>query len=129
MPELDDVNTIPLDEMVQRIHATPTKAVIVITGGGLEALPMLTAQGGASNTLISAIVPYDPDETVALIGGKPDKIVSEEVARSLAMVAYRRARARIPDRPVVGVAMTNILQRVPDFRMDVSSTALRNTGS
>jgi len=102
--------------LVQAIHARPIKAALILTGGGAGVLPTLLACGGGSATLISAEIPYAVEETVALLGGTPDKLVSAPTARSLAMLAFQRALKRCPDGAVVGVGATSVLQRVPDER-------------
>ena len=105
------------EELVPLIHATPTKAVLYITGGGTEVLPMLLKRGGGSATILSARIPYANSETVELLGGTPDKFVSEETTRKLAMAAYQKALAlRTGDEPVVGVACSSSLQKTPEER-------------
>src|ERR1039458_1109157 len=80
-----------VNQLVDLIHTNLTRAVIVTTGGGAQIFPMLCERGGASNTLLSGMIPYKEEETRALIGGKPDKLVSEETARMLAMAAFQKA--------------------------------------
>ena len=104
-------------EIVSKIHETPTKAVILVTGGGLGIFPELTQRGGGSATLLSGFIPYDPEETYELIGGKPDKLVSEETTRVMAMAAFQRAlKLSKGQYPVAGVASSSVLQRVPTER-------------
>jgi len=103
--------------LVQAINGTPTKAVIITTGGGTEIFPVLMKRGGGSATVISGIIPYGMEETIDLMGRKPDRFVSEETARALAMAAYQRAlQRRTACEPVIGVATTAVLQRTPDER-------------
>lgn len=103
--------------LVDRIHKTPTKAVIFATGGGLGVFEELTHRGGGSATLLSGLIPYDQQETVDLLGGTPKKFVSEETTRQMAVVAYQRAvRLSKGEYPVIGVALNTVLQRVPDER-------------
>jgi hypothetical protein len=108
--------TNPIHALVQAIHATPTKVVVITTGGGTAILPTLLERGGGSATLIGGIVPYDPEETISILGGKPDKVVSEPVGRSLAMAAYQRAKNR-SNGPVAGIGSTSICQRTPEERL------------
>lgn len=103
--------------LVDRIHKTPTKAVIFATGGGLGVFQELTHRGGGSATLLSGLIPYDQQETAELLGGTPKKFVSEETTRQMAVVAYQRAvRLSKSEYPVIGVALNTVLQRVPDER-------------
>ena len=78
-------------EIVLKIHETPHKAVLAITGGGAEAIGELLKYGGGSNTLLEAIVPYDQKAFNDFVKGKPDKYCSPGAARDLAMAAYHRA--------------------------------------
>lgn len=105
-------------ELVDLIHDTPTKAVVITTGGGADIFGMLLRRGGGSATLLSGMIPYDPADTCKLLGYVPEKLVSEETARALAMSAYQSAlRLRSEDTPVIGVATTSVLQRIPDERL------------
>jgi len=90
--------------------------VVITTGGGTDIFPMLLRRGGGSATLLSGLVPYGVEDTCELLGGRPDKVVSREVARGLAMVAWQKARRRCPDGPVLGLAATSVLQKVPSER-------------
>lgn len=106
-----------VEQIVPLIHATPTKAVLYITGGGTEVLPMLLERGGGSATLLSARVPYANAETAELLGGEPEKYVSEATTRQLAMAAFQKALAlRTGDEPVIGVACSSSLQKTPEER-------------
>ena len=78
-------------EIVLKIHETPHKAVLAITGGGAEAIGEVLKYGGGSNTLLEAIVPYDQKAFNDFVKGKPDKYCSPGAARDLAMAAYHRA--------------------------------------
>jgi hypothetical protein len=105
------------EELVPLIHETATKAVLIITGGGTEVLPMLLKRGGGSATLLSALVPYEQAETAQLLGGTPEKFVSEETTRKMAMAAYQKALAlSTGNAPVIGVACSSALQKTPEER-------------
>ena len=111
------MTTMTPEELVPLIHKTSTKVVLIITGGGTEVLPMLLKLGGGSATLLSARVPYANAETTELLGGTPDKLVSEQTTRQLAMAAYQRAVALSTDNtPVIGVACSSALQKTPNER-------------
>jgi hypothetical protein len=109
-----------LEQLVPLIHATPNKGVVIPTGGGTRVFPMLLELGGGSNTLLHGEIPYKEFMTDAILGGKPDKYVSEQTARQLAMAAYQKAlEIRTKDDvnyPVFGVACTVSLQKTPEER-------------
>lgn len=100
--------------LVDRIHKTPTKAVVIATGGGSGIFQTLTHRGGGSATLISGRIPYDEQETSEILGGIPEKTVSAVTARKLAMAAYEMAlKRRTGSEPVIGLACTAALQKTP----------------
>jgi nicotinic acid mononucleotide adenylyltransferase/nicotinamide mononucleotide (NMN) deamidase PncC len=104
-------------KLVDLIHKTRTRCIVITTGGGTEIFPMLLKRGGGSATLISGMIPYEPEESIALMGGNPEKLASEESCRVLAMVAFQRAlKLRKNGEPVIGVATSSILQRTPEER-------------
>ena len=128
--------------LVDRLHKLSTRAVLFVTGGGLEIFKMLTHRGGGSATLLSGMIPYTQEETYDLLGFKPTKLVSEQTTRQMAMAAYRRAdklaakrepivlpdcypasvRQRsiwVSDKqyPTVGIAANMVLQKTPDERI------------
>ncbi|MGB0389872.1 MAG: hypothetical protein ACPGWR_34045, partial [Ardenticatenaceae bacterium] len=45
-------------QFIQSIHDCPTRVVLVVTGAGSKALSELLGVGGASRTLLEALVPY-----------------------------------------------------------------------
>lgn len=103
--------------LVEEIHKTPTKAVIIAAGGGSEVFPTLLRKGGGSRTLIAGYTPYSANSTIELLGAKPDQFCSEQTARALAMAAYQKAlKLKDADCPVIGVAVTCSLQGVPTER-------------
>jgi hypothetical protein len=106
------------EEVVDTLNGLAThKAVIITTGGGSGVFQALLNRGNGSNTLLAGYVPYSTKETSTLLGKVPEKMVSGEVARSLAMVAYQKAlQLRDGDYEVIGVACTASLQRVPSER-------------
>lgn len=100
--------------VVREVNSTPTKAVIIATGGGTGIFPLLLERGGGSSTLLSGMIPYVQEETIGILKGKPDKFVSEQTARSLAMAAYQKAVTLCKDgSPVIGLACTASLQTIP----------------
>lgn len=92
--------------LIAKINATLTKAVIAITGGGVGSIHYLLRNGGGSQTLLEAHVPYDTKALELYIRGKPDKFCSPETARDMAMVSYLRARELTGQQDVIGVGVT-----------------------
>lgn len=108
------------DDLARRINAADSPvAVLYVAGGGTEVFPMLLAKGGGSATLLSARIPYDPADFLALLGGNPGRLVSPRAARGLAMAAYRHGLSIRGDRPasaVFGLGATSKLSRGPGER-------------
>jgi len=78
---------------VTDIHQSPQQFVLAITGGGSAAISDLLSEPGASATVLEAIVPYHSGALSRFLGRQPDSAVSSETARSLAMVAWLRAKS------------------------------------
>lgn len=101
---MDDAVT----KAVQRIHDSPIKAVVYVTGGAATSLSWLLTQPGASNTVLEAVVPYSRASFQQLItrtGGSIGSHASPEAARALAQSAYQRAVRLAPaGTRVVGVS-------------------------
>ncbi|WP_440948522.1 hypothetical protein ACSAZL_09990 [Methanosarcina sp. T3] len=104
-----DRNNVPV-ELIFRIHESPCKAVLVITGGGAEIIGELLRHGSGSATVLEAVVPYGTDAMDRFLGRKTEKYCSEKTARLMAMVAYQRAldlsKDRAADREVIGIGAT-----------------------
>jgi nicotinamide mononucleotide (NMN) deamidase PncC len=97
--------------LIAKIHDTPVMAVIVVTGGGAQAIADLLAVPGASRTLLEALVPYHEKSLIEFLGSPPGQAVSVDTAAALARAAYRRATAlRGNDAvPVIGLSCTAAL--------------------
>jgi nicotinamide mononucleotide (NMN) deamidase PncC len=97
--------------LIAHIHDTPVMTVIVVTGGGAQAVADLLAVPGASRTLLEALVPYGDKSLAEFLGSTPAQAVSMETAAALAQAAYRRATTlREHDAvPVIGLACTATL--------------------
>ncbi|KAL0446844.1 UNVERIFIED_CONTAM: hypothetical protein Slati_1812300 [Sesamum latifolium] len=54
--------------MVEAIHASPTQAVLYLSGGASQALGWLMSVPGASNTVLEAVVPYSRMSMIQLLG-------------------------------------------------------------
>ena len=105
---MSDANDL-IPDLVKEIHARPEKAVIVVTGAGVTTLGWLFAQGGASRTVLEALVPYSINSLNEFVGVAPDKHVSRDEAVQMAERAYERAlqlRGEDDDSAVIGVSCT-----------------------
>jgi len=105
-------------KLVREIHSRTGKFVVAITGGGVSALSELLKVPGASNTLLSAFIPYHAEELSHFIGSHPDQSCSSQTARSLAMAAYQRAIKIEGDEPVFGLGCTAALATNRERRGD-----------
>jgi nicotinamide mononucleotide (NMN) deamidase PncC len=97
-------------DVVRAIHATETRAVLAVTGGGIVLLSDLLSVPGASRTVLEAVVPYSDRALAAWIGRPADRACTAEVA--LAMAEASRARAAVlaaGSSPVVGLGLTAAL--------------------
>ena len=74
-----------------RIHASAHRTVLVVTGGGTQAIADLLAVPGASRTVLEAVVPYSEAALTEFLGASPRQAVSVETAAALARAAYKRA--------------------------------------
>jgi nicotinamide mononucleotide (NMN) deamidase PncC len=96
-----------VQQLVQRIHAAPTRVVMAMAGTGSQALAWLLSVPGASRTLLEAVVPYERQSMIDLLGHEPPEFVSPENAAAMARAAYLRAlRLRRYPQPVAGVSCT-----------------------
>lgn len=96
-------------DLIERLHATPWRGVLAITGGGSGAIPKLLAVPGASATILEAVVPYSETSLADWLGATPACACDEATSRQLAMRAFERARALAPNdnpRELFGVGCT-----------------------
>ena len=81
--------------------------MLVTAGAGTKALSDLLGIGGASRTLLEALVPYSQASFDDFLGQTPNQYVDGETARLLAGRAYTRARWLLrTGEPLVGLACT-----------------------
>jgi hypothetical protein len=78
-------------EIVRRLHAEALPFVVVTSGGGASALGDLTAQAGASRSLLAGHVPYAGVAMDAFLKTTPEQYCSEPTARMLACKAWQEA--------------------------------------
>ena len=97
--------------LITHIHASSTMAVLVVTGGGSQALADLLAVPGASRTMLEVLVPYSDTSMREFLGATPMQAVSIETAMALAQKAYQRACSlrEAEGIPVVGLSCTATL--------------------
>ena len=97
-------------QLVQAIHDSPTRSVVVTAGAGAQALSNLLGVAGATRTLLEALVPYSQASFDEFLGQTPDKYVTGKTARLLAGRALTRAHwleaVEADEMPVVGLACT-----------------------
>jgi len=97
--------------LITHIHASATMAVLVVTGGGSQAIADLLAVPGASRTVLEALVPYSDKSMTEFLGASSTQAVSPETAAALAQRAYQRACSLRSSHeiPVVGLSCTATL--------------------
>ncbi len=79
--------------------------VLVVTGGGTQAVADLFVVPGATRTVLEALVPYSDRSMAGFLGGSPPQAVSVETAAALARKARERALAL---RPAAGVRVLGV---------------------
>ena len=90
---------------IQRLHDTPHKTVLAVSGAGTQAVAWLLGVSGASRTILEVIVPYGRLSMQDFLGFEPAQSASADTARQMARRAYERARSQLEDEsPVVGLA-------------------------
>ena len=95
---------------IARIHASSCRAMLVVTGGGTQAVADLLAVPGASRTVLEVVVPYSEAALTEFLGASPRQAVSVETAAALARAAYKRAVVlHAAEDPLVGVSCTATL--------------------
>lgn len=93
-------------DLVQRIHDSPGRLVLVTAGAGTQALAWLLGVAGASRTLLEALIPYDWASFNDFLGQEPAQYVAPETARLMAGRALTRGRWLHRQEPIVGLACT-----------------------
>ncbi|MBX9788241.1 MAG: hypothetical protein K2Y37_04955 [Pirellulales bacterium] len=87
--------------VVEAIHASGRRFVMVITGGGSGAIRELLVVPGGSRVLLEAIIPYAPEALTRWLGADPEQFCSPATARAMAMRAFERAVSYRATRPAV----------------------------
>lgn len=95
---------------IARIHASALRAMLVVTGGGTQAVADLLAVPGASRTVLEVVVPYSEAALAEFLGASPHQAVSGETAAALARAAYKRAVVlHAAAEPLLGLSCTAAL--------------------
>ena len=90
---------------IEKIHGTPHKTVLAVSGAGTAAVAWLLGVAGASRTILEALVPYGRESMTAFLGFEPEQSASAQTARDMAKAAYRKAKSQLEDdSPPVGLA-------------------------
>jgi nicotinamide mononucleotide (NMN) deamidase PncC len=90
---------------IEKIHATPHKAVVAVSGAGTQAVAWLLGVAGASRTILEALVPYGRESMISFLGFEPEQSASAQTAKDMARAAYRKAKSQLEDdSPAVGLA-------------------------
>jgi len=93
-------------DLIQSIHDTPGRVVLVTAGAGTQALAWLLGVAGASRTLLEALIPYDWVAFNDFLGQEPAQYVAPETARLMAGRALTRGRWLHQEEPIIGLACT-----------------------
>ena len=90
---------------IEKIHATPHKAVVAVSGAGTQAVAWLLGVAGASRTILEALVPYGRESMNSFLGFEPEQSASAQTAKDMARAAYKKAKSQLEDdSPPVGLA-------------------------
>ena len=90
---------------IEKIHATPHKAVVAVSGAGTQAVAWLLGVAGASRTILEALVPYARESMNSFLGFEPEQSASAQTAKDMAKAAYKKAKSQLEDNsPPVGLA-------------------------
>ena len=96
---------------VELLNRLGVQVVVVVSGGGTQVIPQLFAEGGASNVMLEAIVPYAKSAITEFLGGSPEAYCSDRTARQLAVTGWQRSvKLSSQGRNNVGIAATASLR-------------------
>ena len=97
------------EQLIEDVHASTARMLLVVTGGGTQAIADLLSLPGGSGTVLEAVVPYSIASLEQFLGGSCDQPCSARTARSLAMAAFQRAQwlsGPQSDGAILGVSCT-----------------------
>ena len=81
-----------LNTIIQAIHATNIKIVLVSSGGGTNAIASFLRQPGASNTILESYIPYSRESLAHYLLRKPEQYCSLDTTLSMAAKAFSAAK-------------------------------------
>jgi len=96
-------------DLIQKIHASGYRFVLVSSGGGSDAVSDLLRIPGASNSVLESYIPYSRESLDYYLLKKPDKYCSEDTTLSIAAKAFSAAKKIDPKthpRSLLGIAIT-----------------------
>ena len=96
-------------EIIQKIHSSPFRFVLVSSGGGTNAISEILKVAGASESVLEAYVPYAKESLDYYLLKQPDHYCSLDTTLSMAAKAYSAAKKIAPGtNPInlLGVAVT-----------------------
>ena len=96
-------------EIIQKIHSSPFRFVLVSSGGGTNAISEILKVAGASESVLEAYVPYAKESLDYYLLKQPDHYCSLETTLSMAAKAYSAAKKIAPGtnaKNLLGVAVT-----------------------
>lgn len=96
-------------QLIAAIHSAPRKCVIVLAGGGAQALGLLLNVPGASRTVMEGLVPYDEAALAEFLGHRPAQFCSLDTSIRIARRAFDRAGWLAPGESVLGIGCTATL--------------------
>lgn len=99
--------------LIELLNLFGAQVVVVVSGGGTQVIPQLLAEGGASNVMLEALVPYAKSAVAEFLGGNPDAYCSDRTTRQLAVAGWQRSvKLSSQGRNNVGIAATASLRSV-----------------
>ncbi|MFL2715518.1 MAG: cytidylyltransferase [Gammaproteobacteria bacterium] len=96
-------------DIVEKIHSSPFKLVIVSSGGGTNAISSLLKVPGASNTILESYIPYSKESMNEFLNSKPDHYCSLDTCLSMAANAYKKStkiNKQSKSKHLLGMAIT-----------------------
>ena len=81
----------PVRPHIEKLHDTPHKTVLAVSGAGTQAVAWLLGVSGASRTILEVVVPYGRLSMQEFLGFEPTQSAAAETARQLARRSYERA--------------------------------------
>ena len=82
--------------LIEQIHQSPLKLVIVSSGGGTDAIASLLKVPGASKTVLESYIPYARESLAYYLLKEPDQYCSLDTTLSMAAKAFQKAKKIMP---------------------------------